>query len=322
MRIRPGWKMIFSDVMNMKNLFFFLVLSSFLTLSSLALGNATDKGKTGSLRVLDRTICLNISDLKCLGRDTQFPPDVGKLYCLTRIVGAPGPTSVTHVWYFGDRERLRVHLAVKSANWRTYSSKNIRPREIGVWRVEILDPEGKRLAVCKFSIGTKNILPPEIVKHVEKSPRALPQKAPLSHRRSPDQNKISSRTTKTIGSKIALQMGGDKTDRLYVDLDHYTVPVVLVLGGASPKVAVHIMKVSFWDGPPKIPVNGMAVKQVRSSLDRASRTLRILLDLDSTADYDVKSYYESETTYCVEVGKTEQENEGSLEKSRKRGADK
>jgi hypothetical protein len=253
----------------MKKLLFFLLLSISLTLPDLTTGAVTEIDRISPLQVLEGSICLDLSGLKCLGGDSQFRSDVGKLCYLTRIVGASHPTSVTHVWYFGGRKQLEVSLAVKSANWRTYSSKTIRPREIGDWRVEVLGPEGQRLAVCGFRIV--------------------------------DQDSIFSHATKVIGKKIELQIGENRIDRLYVDLDYYAIPVVLVLGEAIPKVAVHIMGVSFWDGPPEIPVNGKVVKQVRSSLNRASKTLRIVLDLDPNIDVDVKSYAESRGRYCVEV---------------------
>ena len=253
----------------MKKLLFFLLLSISLTLPDLTTGAVTEIDRISPLQVLEGSICLDLSGLKCLGGDSQFRSDVGKLYYLTKIVGASHPTSVTHVWYFGGRKQLEVSLAVKSANWRTYSSKTIRPREIGDWRVEVLGPEGQRLAVCGFRIV--------------------------------DQDSIFSHATKVIGKKIELQIGENRIDRLHVDLDYYAIPVVLVLGEAIPKVAVHIMGVSSWDGPPEIPVNGKVVKQVRSSLNRASKTLRIVLDLDPNIDVDVKSYAESRGRYCVEV---------------------
>ena len=106
---------------------------------------------------------------------------------------------------------------------------------------------------------------------------------------------------KTIGKKIELQIGEKGIDRLYVDLNHYTTPVVLVLGGTAPKVAIHIMNVSFWDGRTEIPVNGKIIKQVRSKLHYNSGTLRILLDLDPGINYAIKSYLESKRTYCVEI---------------------
>ena len=252
----------------MKKLFSPLLLSAFLTLACTSFSSALDSKEAGRLQIIDGTICLKISSLKCLGSNTQFPSDVGKLYCFTRIVGALNPISVTHVWYFGVKERWRVSLAVKSSDWRSYSSKTIRPQEIGDWSVEILGPRGEALGLYKFEI----------------CPTSGQDKA-----------------LKIIGNKIELQIGEQGIDRLYIDLNHYTTPAVLVLGGAAPRVAIHIMNVSFWDGRPEIPVNGKIIKQVRSKWHYNSETLRILLDLAPNINYAIKSYHKSKRTYCVEV---------------------
>jgi len=302
----------------MKKLFPPLLLSAFLTLSWASFSLAFDNKEAGRLQIIDGTICLKISSLKCLGSNTQFPSDVGKLYCFTRIVGALNPISVTHVWYFGARERLRVSLAVKSANWRTYSSKTIHPQEIGDWSVEVLSPQGEPLGLYKFETcptpgdtdrtslshaqraGQKIRTAKETNKDTGDKDGKLVAKIgppPSDKRPKSARNKAS----KIIGKKIELQIGEKGVDRLYIDLNHYSTPVVLVLGGAAPKVAVHIMNVSSWDGRPEIPVNGKIVKQVRSKLHYNSETLRILLDLDPDINYTIKSYQESKRTYCVEV---------------------
>jgi len=298
----------------MKKLFPFLLLSTFLiSLSWASCSLAFDREEAGRLQIIDGVICLKISSLKCLGSNTQFLSDVGKLHCLTRIVGALNPISVTHVWYFGDKERLRVSLAVKSANWRTYSSKTIRSQEIGDWSVEVLGPLGEPLGLYKFEISptpddtsrTSLSDTRRAVQKIRPSKKAASAKAVDDERTKSPQDKAST----IIGKKIRLRVGEKEIDRLFIDLNHYTTPVVLILGGATPKVAIHIMNVSFWDGRPEIPVNGKIIRQIRSKLHYNSKTLRILLDLDPKINCDVKSYLESKHTYCVEVSENRQENE-------------
>ena len=326
----------------MKKLFPSLMLSAFIILSWPSFALAFDSEEAGRLQIIDGGICLKISSLKCLGNNIQYPSDTDKLYCLTKITGALNPISVTHIWYFGARERLRVSLAVKSANWRTYSSKTIRPQEIGDWSVKILGPQGETLGLYKFEIyptpgqsgRTSLSHAQQTSQKIRTAKRAVPANAiedrpvkihtpsdtvtreadrdtgdkepklvtsidppPSDERAKSAQDKV----FKIIGKKIELQIDEKGIDRLYVDLNHYTTPVVLVLGGAAPKVAIHIMKVSFWDGRPEIPVNGKIVKLVRSKLHYNSKTLRILLDLDPNINYAIKSYHESKRTYCVEV---------------------
>lgn len=295
----------------MKKLFSPLRLSAFLTLSWASFSLAFDNEEAGRLQIIDGTICLKISSLKCLGSNTQFPSDVRKLYCLTRIVGALNPISVTHVWYFGARERSRVSLVVKSANWRTYSSKTIHPQEIGDWSVEVLGPQGDPLGLYKFeTCPTPGDTDRTSLSHAQRAGQKIRTAKETAPAKAVDDERTKSaqdKALKIIGKKIELQIGEKGIDRLYIDLNHYTTPVVLVLGGAAPKVAIHIMNVSFWDGRPEIPVNGKIVKQVRSKLHYNSETLRILLDLDPDINYTIKSYHESKRTYCVEASENRPE---------------
>jgi hypothetical protein len=310
----------------MKKLFPSLLLSAFLILSWSSFSSALDSEETGRLQIVDGAMCLKVFSLKCLGNNTRFPSDAGKLFCFTRIIGASKLASVTHVWYFGAQEKLRVNLAVKSANWRTYSSKTIRLQETGDWSVEVLGPQGETLGLYEFEIfpksshngrtqlsharqtgqkikPAKKAVPADAIEDMrDKEAKFAPRIGPApSYERA---KSARARVFKTIGKKIELEIGEKEIDRLYVDLNHYTTPVVLVLGGTAPKVAIHIMNVSSWDGRTEIPVNGKIIKKVRSKLYYSSGTLRILLDLEPNINYAIKSYHESKRSYCVEVSKT------------------
>jgi hypothetical protein len=67
-------------------------------------------------------------------------------------VGAQNNTHVTHVWYFGETERARVGLDVRSGSWRTNSSKIIQHHEIGDWHVDVLGEDGQLLMVIPFEV--------------------------------------------------------------------------------------------------------------------------------------------------------------------------
>jgi len=110
------------------------------------------RAQESSLRVADASICLDVVDLQCQGKDNTFLSSLGKLYCLTRIVGAHQPTTIYHVWYWREKQRARVPLQVNSSNWRTYSSKIIQPHETGDWKVEVLGPHEKLLSVIHFRV--------------------------------------------------------------------------------------------------------------------------------------------------------------------------
>jgi hypothetical protein len=89
---------------------------------------------------------------KAVDVGTRFPSSVSRLYCFTKIVGATQPTEVFHVWSYGDVERARISLEVKSSNWRTYSSKAIQAHETGAWRVDVLDAAGNLLQTINFEV--------------------------------------------------------------------------------------------------------------------------------------------------------------------------
>jgi len=98
------------------------------------------------------TICENVVNHEVVAASTSFQSSIGKLYCFTKIIGAKEPTQISHVWYYGETERARIELAVKSASWRTYSSKLIQPHETGTWHVDVLDSDGRILETYRFDM--------------------------------------------------------------------------------------------------------------------------------------------------------------------------
>ena len=102
--------------------------------------------KTGAedgIRIQKMVFCTGVKDRQPVGADTVFSNTVERIYCLTRVVGAKDTTSVTHVWYRGDKEMARVKLPVKSASWRTWSSKRIWEKWTGKWRVDVVGEGGE-----------------------------------------------------------------------------------------------------------------------------------------------------------------------------------
>jgi hypothetical protein len=113
---------------------------------------AVEAQVAGKIEVAAAAICKDVVDREAVDVGTRFPNSVPRLYCFTKIVGASQPTEVVHVWSYGDVERARISLAVKSSNWRTYSSKAIQAHETGTWRVDVLDTAGNLLETINFEI--------------------------------------------------------------------------------------------------------------------------------------------------------------------------
>jgi Protein of unknown function (DUF2914) len=81
-----------------------------------------------------------------------FPASVAKLFCFTRVEGAAGDTTITHVWYRGSEEMARIELPVRPGDWRTWSSKRLLPAWSGEWRVEVRDAAGNLLQTIPFTL--------------------------------------------------------------------------------------------------------------------------------------------------------------------------
>ena len=113
---------------------------------------AIEAEASGSLEVADAAICEDVVDRAPVGANTSFSATVGKLYCFTKIVGAQTPTTVTHVWYFGETEKARIELKIGAASWRTKSLKKIRAHETGSWHVDVIDVDGNVLRTFQFYV--------------------------------------------------------------------------------------------------------------------------------------------------------------------------
>jgi len=105
-----------------------------------------------ALEVSDGVITSGIQDRQPIDRLSSVPASSGTVYCFTRIAGAGGETTVTHVWLKDEREMARVVLPVRSNDWRTWSSKRLISAGQGNWRVAVLDAAGNELASIPFTV--------------------------------------------------------------------------------------------------------------------------------------------------------------------------
>ncbi|MFH2054256.1 MAG: DUF2914 domain-containing protein [bacterium] len=87
-----------------------------------------------------------------IGEAAVFGADVGKVFCLARITGMDEPGEVTFAWYHDGKTIVKVPLQVRSADYRTWSSKNILAAWTGPWEVKLLDAAGRVLASAGFTV--------------------------------------------------------------------------------------------------------------------------------------------------------------------------
>ncbi|MGC8916524.1 MAG: DUF2914 domain-containing protein [Thermoanaerobaculum sp.] len=95
-------------------------------------------------------VCTGVENRTPQGEGKEFPATVGQLFCFSEVKNAQG--SVTHVWFYGDKEVARVELAAKGPRFRTWSKKRIVPSQTGSWRVEVHASDGTLLAEARFEI--------------------------------------------------------------------------------------------------------------------------------------------------------------------------
>lgn len=104
------------------------------------------------LHIEELSVCRVIEDRAPVGTDTIFPDTVGRVFCFTKVSGAAEPATISHVWYFNEKQVSRIDLEVKSKTWRTWSYKKIPKGWIGSWRVDIVSSDGEVLQKKPFTV--------------------------------------------------------------------------------------------------------------------------------------------------------------------------
>lgn len=105
-----------------------------------------------ALTVDKMAVCTSIEDRQPMGADTSFIKTVGQLYCFVKISGGSDTTSISHVWYFEDKEMAKVELSIKGKTWRTWSSKRIVEDWVGNWKVDVTNDAGTVLMSKEFIV--------------------------------------------------------------------------------------------------------------------------------------------------------------------------
>ncbi len=102
-----------------------------------------------AVQLAEAVVCRDVVDRAPVGSGDVFAKEVPKVYCFTRVVGGEG-TQLTYNWYHNGSLKASVKLDIRSANYRTWSSKTMIPEWTGEWMVEILSDDGKPLESIIF----------------------------------------------------------------------------------------------------------------------------------------------------------------------------
>ncbi len=124
-----------------------LFLIAFIPLNSPAQENADS-----SIQLAEAIICRSIENRSPIASASVFSDTVGQLFCFTKVVGATADTAIIHHWYLNGKLKASITLPVRSASWRTWSSKKISPGETGDWMVEIVTEDGNALESILFLV--------------------------------------------------------------------------------------------------------------------------------------------------------------------------
>jgi len=130
-----------------------LLFTSMLLVLALIPWNLTAQENTDSnIQLAEAIICRSIENRTPIASASVFSDNVGQIYCFTKVVGATTDTAIIHHWYLNGKLKASVTLPVRSASWRTWSSKKITPDETGDWMVEVVTEDGNALESILFLV--------------------------------------------------------------------------------------------------------------------------------------------------------------------------
>ena len=121
-----------------------------------SLSNSEDKNQN-TLELNEIMICRGIYKRNPIKPGSSFINNVDSLFCYTKISNSGSKKEIKHIWYFDDKEISSVTYNIKTSyNYRSWSKKTIYPRQIGKWRVDVIDSFGNILGSRNFNVKSIN----------------------------------------------------------------------------------------------------------------------------------------------------------------------
>ena len=130
----------------------FLFTSMLLLLAFIPFNLPAQENADSTIQLKEAIICRSIENRTPIASASVFSDTVGQLFCFTKVVGASTDTAIIHHWYLNGKLKASVTLPVRSASWRTWSSKKITPGETGDWMVEVVTEDGNALESILFLV--------------------------------------------------------------------------------------------------------------------------------------------------------------------------
>jgi len=110
------------------------------------------EGSVDSITLVHAVICEDIEASAPKNPTTVFSIERRKAVCFSLFDAVNEKAVIYHHWFHRDRSSARIKLIINPPRWSTYSSIQFRAEDIGPWRVEITDSEGRIFKVLRFSI--------------------------------------------------------------------------------------------------------------------------------------------------------------------------
>ena len=129
-----------------------LFTSILLLLAFIPMNLPAQENMDSSIQLEEAIICRSIENRAPIASASVFSDTVGQLFCFTKVVGATTDTAIIHHWYLNGKLKASISLPVRSASWRTWSSKKITPGETGDWMVEVVTEDGNALESILFLV--------------------------------------------------------------------------------------------------------------------------------------------------------------------------
>jgi len=115
-------------------------------LNNLSVANATQ------LKLFQALMCEDVVANIPRNPTMVFSASKEKAVCFSVFDPVPQKTVIYHNWYHRDVPSAKIQLTLKPPRWSTNSSIQLRKTDIGPWRVEITDEDGRVLGVLRFSV--------------------------------------------------------------------------------------------------------------------------------------------------------------------------
>ena len=112
-----------------------------------------------TLKLKEIMICRGVYKRNPIKPGFSFSNNVDSLFCYSKISNSGPKQEIKHIWYFNEKLITSVIYNIKTSyNYRSWSKKNISPRQIGKWRVDIVDSKNHVLGSRNFEIISLNDL--------------------------------------------------------------------------------------------------------------------------------------------------------------------